>query len=337
MGIVSEQPSFSRIVIHDMNDTNLSREHFRRRFEQIINSYPHTISLFKKSELVEIFKELFSSWVTLSQTYKEDFVKIKIGDILLKRARASVFKRKPCHKLYHPIFGTVFELKTYKDEPPFLLTKCEKYLGIIGKAFGKGFRGIGTFKKELKSGNQFMLGSFFELEADVLLLSILNKPYSLKEKVVKSRNESDVDFIGNWEGKSLKFEIKSLCRSPKVRKESIFLDGCELCYESFKQDRQDRIKDILVEASKKFRKGDYNFLVIPDADRATEPIDSFESAVRGLNSGNAEISQKIISVITYRTDFVLKKPLNKYAKMIKVGLCPPWIDGFLEAFRGTVI
>jgi hypothetical protein len=320
-----------------MNDNDL-REQFRERFEQIINSYPHTISLFKRNELVEIFKELFSSWVTLSRTYEKDFVRIKIGDILLKRAEASIFKRKPWHKLYHPIFGTVFELKTYENEPPFLLTKCEKYLGTIEKAFGKAFRGIGTFKKELKSGDQFMNGSFFELEADVLLLSILNKPYFLKKKAVEGMNESDVDFIGNWCGKSLNFEVKSLSHSSKtIRKESVLLDGCEISYEFFKQDRKGRIKDILVEASKKFREGDYNFLIIPDADRATEPVDSFESAVKGLNSGNAEISQKIVSVITYRTDFDSKKPWNKDATLIEVGLCPPWIDNFLDAFRGTVI
>lgn len=74
-----------RILIHNMKDTNLSREHFRNRFEQILNSYPHTISLFKKTELEEIFKELFSLWVTLSQTHEMDFVKIKMGDILLNR------------------------------------------------------------------------------------------------------------------------------------------------------------------------------------------------------------------------------------------------------------
>jgi len=321
-----------------MKDTNLSREHFRSRFDQILNSYPHTISLFKKSELEEIFKELFSSWVTLSQTYKKDFVKIKIGDILLKRAEDPIFKRKLCHKLYHPIFGTVFELETYKNEPSFLLTKCEVYLDKIDKVLGKGYPGVGTLKKELKNVDQFINGSFFELEADALLLSILNGPCFLKEKVVKDRNESNVDFVGNWDGNSLNFEVKSLCHSGKIiGKGSVLLDGCEIPYDHFNQDRKDSLKEILVKASKKFREGDYNFLIIPDADRATEPVDSFESAVKGLNSGNAEISQKIVSVITYRTDFDSKKPWNKDATLIEVGLCPPWIDSLLDAFRGTMI
>lgn len=155
---------------------------------------------------------------------------------------------------------------------------------------------------------------------------------------MKDRNESNVDFVGNWDGNSLNFEVKSLCHSGKIiGKGSVLLDGCEIPYDHFNQDRKDSLKEILVKASKKFREGDYNFLIMPDADRATEPVDSFESAVKGLNSGNAEISQKIVSVITYRTDFDSKKPWNKDATLIEVGLCPPWIDSLLDAFRGTMI
>jgi hypothetical protein len=317
-----------------MKNTTVSQEHFRRRFEQILNSYPHTISLFKKTELEEIFKELFSLWVTLSQTHKMDFLKIKMGDILLKRADSSIFNRKPCHKLYHPIFGTVFELETYKNEHPFLLTKCERYLDKIDKVLGKGYPGVGTLKKELKHGDQFKNGSFFELEADALLLSILSKPYSLKEKVVKGVNRSNVDFIGNWNKNSVKFEVKSLCHTGKIiRKGSIL----EIAYVIFEQARKDSISDILLKASKKFMEGYYNFVIIPDGDYQSEPIGSFESAVKGLSPGNPEIFKKIVSVITYRTDFDLKEPLNKDATLIEVGPCPPWIDSLLDVFRGTKI
>ena len=235
-----------------MNDTDLSRDHFRRRFEATIHTYPHTISLFKKTELEEIFKELFSSWVTLSQTYKKDFVKIMIGDTLLKREGASIFKRKPWHKLYRPIFWTVFKLETYKDEPSFLLTKCETYLDKIDKVLGKDYPGVGTLKKELKNGNQFVQGSFFELEADALLLSILDGPYFLKEKVVKDRNESNVDFVGNWDGNSINFEVKSLCHTGKIIGKGSVL---EKSYVYFRQDAKGHIEFILLEASKEIYGG----------------------------------------------------------------------------------
>ena len=300
----------------------------------MINGYPHTIILFKESGLEEMFEKLFSLWVTLSQTYSKDFVKIKIGDTLLKRAGASTFKRKPWHKLYHPIFGAVLELKTYENEPPFLLTKCEKYLDIIEQVLGEGFPGIGTLKKELRNGNQFVQGSFFELEADALLLSILNGPYFLKEKVVKDRNESNVDLVGNWDRNSINFEVKSLCHTGKIiRKGSVL----EIPYVIFEQARKDSISNILLKASKKFMEGYYNFVIIPDGDYQSEPIDSFKSAVKGLSSGNPEIFKKIVSVITYRTDFDLKEPLNRDATLIEVGSCPPWIDSLFDAFRGTMI
>jgi hypothetical protein len=214
-----------------MNDTDLSRDHFRRRFEATIHTYPHTISLFKKTELEEIFKELFSLWVALSQAHKMEFVKIKMGDILLKRADSSIFKRKPCHKLYHPVFGPVFELETYKNEPSFLLTKCERYLDKIDKVLGKDYPGVGTLKKELKRGDQFKNGSFFELEADALLLSILDKPYSLKEKVAKGVNQSNVDLIGNWNKDSVNFEVKSLCHTGKIVRKGSVLEIAYVIFE----------------------------------------------------------------------------------------------------------
>jgi len=316
-----------------MNGKDLSREHFRKRFEHVIKSYPHSISLFKKSELNKIFNELFSLWAILSQTCETELVRVKI-DTLLNREDASIFGQIPSHKLYHPIFGTVFELETYKNEPSFCLTKSETYLDKIDKVLGKDYPGVGTLKKELKNGNQFMKGSFFELEADVLLLSILNKPYSLKEKVVKGVNQSNVDFIGNWNKNSINFEVKSLCHTGKIIKKGSVL---EIPYVIFEQARKDSISGILLKASKKFMEGYYNFVIIPDGDYQSEPIDSFKSAVKGLSSGNPEIFKKIVSVITYRTDFDLKEPLNRDATLIEVGPCPPWIDTFLDAFRGIMI
>jgi hypothetical protein len=319
-----------------MNCDQSGRKNYKERFDQVIKSYPHTVRLLNKGKLAASLEELLFFCTSLSQKYSADGVKIEIGEILLNRQ--DTFKLKYWTELHHPIFGLVFELETYKQQQPFLLTKCEKYLGSIERILGNTFPGVKALKKELSDSVSFEKGMFFELEADVLLLSILSEPYFLKKVVRQSPCGKDVDLIGNWHGRSLKFEVKSLCRSPKKNKtESATINGHKISGYTFEQNRERAIKDIILRASEKFDKGDFNFIVIPDADIAPEYIGNFKCAVEGLISYYPWICEKITAIITYRTDFDLVNPCNKSAEVIEMGPRLSWVDAFLHDFRNSVI
>lgn len=319
-----------------MNCDQSGRKNCQERFDELIKSYPHTVRLLNKGKLAASFEELLCFSAALSQKYPVDDVKIEIGEILLNRQ--DTFKLKYWTELHHPIFGIVLELETYKQQQPFLLTKCEKYLGSIERILGNTFAGVKALEKELSDSVSFEKGMFFELEADVLLLSILSEPYFLKKVVRQSSSGKNVDLIGNWQGKSLKFEVKSLCRSPKKNKtESATINGHKISGYTFKQNRERAIKDILLRASEKFDEGDFNFIVIPDADVAPEYIGNFKCAIEELISDYPWICEKITAVITYRTDFDLVNPCNKSAEVIKISPCLSWMDAFLHDFRNCEI
>jgi hypothetical protein len=291
------------------------------------------VSLFRKTKFEEAFEEIADVVKELSRKYSSSDLKVQLGEILLNRHEFRLRNWTPIH---HAFFGAVFELDTYKDRDPFLLEKYERYLSFLSDKFGNDKKGVKGLKKELGIFENFQRGTFFEMEADVLLAKITDPPQELRKKV-KGNSKDDVDFVGNWNGKALNFEIKSLTESPKYQaKGSVQIGGNRVGWLHFLHDRRKRIKDILAdEAIRKFEPGANNFVIMPDADRLPTKLEELECTIRDLVASNLGISEKIIAVIMYRTDLLIERPWNRRAIVAEVGTCPNWVNDFVKAFRSA--
>jgi hypothetical protein len=307
-----------------------SSEEYKMRFARYMKKYPLTVSLFRKTKLEEAFGEVADVMTMLGREHSGDYLKVKLGEILLNRDELRLRHWTPIH---HAFYGAVFKLETYKDKEPFLLEKCERYLSFLGETFGENENGVGDLKRELRDNNNFQRGIFFEMEADVLLAKSTRPPQGLRKKLKKKSNK-DVDFVGTWHGKALNFEIKSLTESPKyLAKGSEQTEIIEITWMYFEHDRRKRIKDILVdEAIPKFEPGANNFLVIPDAGLIATNREELDCVIQDLRASDLEISRTILAVIMYRTGLLNEGPENQRAIMAKVGDCRDWVQEFSKDF-----
>lgn len=303
-------------------------------FIEYREKYHLTVSLFSKTKFKEAFDEIDEESKKLSRRYSSCDFKVHLGEILLNRHEVRLKNWTPIH---HSFFGAVFELDTYKDRNPFLLEKCERYLSFLSNKSWKDKKGVKGLKKELRTFENFQKGSFFEMEADVLLAKITDPPQEFHQKL-RENSKDDVDFVGHWNGKALNFEIKSLTESPKyLAKGSEQIDGNRIGWKHFFHDRSKRIKDILAhESIKKFEPGANNFVVIADADLLPTKSEELKCTIRDLVAGDLGISKIILAVIMYRTGLCTEKPENQRAIIKKVGDCPCWVNDFIKAFRSAV-
>ena len=293
-----------------------------------------TVSLFGEAKFKEAFDEMIDVVKRLTGKYSSSEFEPHLAEILLNRGEIRLRNWTPIH---HSLFGAVFELDTYKDQDAFLLEKCERYLSFLSDKLWKDKKGVKGLKKDLRNFENFQKGTFFEMEADVLLAKITNPPQEFRKKV-RANAKDDVDFVGNWNGKVINFEIKSLTESPKyLAKGSEEINGNKVGWKLFLHDRSNRIKDMLVyDTIKKFESGANNFVVIADADLLPTKSEELKCTIRDLLASDLGISKYILAVIMYRTSLCIEKPENQRAIIARVAACPPWVNDFFQAFQSAV-